>query len=235
MAFAYRASTSAGNASGGALSINKPTGTASGDLLVAVLYLENDTNTWSSVPSGWTLATSQVNTGLFKIWVYYKWAGGSEPSSYSWTPTTNNWRTAVMAAYSGGSGSGSQPDVSGGSQGDGITPSTDQTAPSVTPTADHDLLVFGYGNFSGTDVGSMSGKATNLRISFGGTTIADFLDVSPAAATGTSSPSSGVGTQDYAAVHVGFFLSPGGGGGVTLQERHYPRGANKGIMRGALN
>lgn len=210
MAFAYRSSTSAGNASGGALSINKPTGTASGDLLVAVLYLESDTNTFSSVPAGWQLAGSQANTGLFKIWVYYLWAGGSEPASYSWTPTTNAWRTWTMAAYSGGGGSGTQPDVANGSQGDGVVIATDQTAPSITPSTDHDLLIFSYGNFSGTNVGSTSGKATNLRISFGGTTIADFLDVSPAAATGTSSPSSGVGTQDYAAMHLAFFLSPAG-------------------------
>lgn len=209
MAFTFVNVTSAGNASGGALSINKPAGVVSGDFLVANLYLESDTNTFSSVPSGWQLAGSIANTGAFKNWIYYLWAGGSEPSSYSWTPNTNAWRTYTMAAWSGGSGSGAQPDQANGSQGDAVITSG-QTAPTLTPTADHALLVFAYGNFSGNNPASLNGKATNLRVAFGGVAIGDFLDVTPIAATGTTNPN-GLGNEDYAAEHLLFFLSPSGG------------------------
>lgn len=210
MAYTYRSSTSAGNASGGALSINKPTGTADGDLLIAVLYLESDTNTWTP-PAGWntSAALTQDNTGIFQVQTFWKIASG-EGASWSWTPGSNNWRTGVVAAYSGGSGSGERVDVAGGSQGDGVNPVTNQTAPSVSTTVVDDLLAFCYGNFSGTNVTAMTGTASSLRVSFGGTTIADANRASTGA-TGTSAPSSGPGTEDYAALHVALFLAPGGG------------------------
>jgi hypothetical protein len=231
MAYTYRASSSAGNASGAGVTLNKPTGTADGDLLVVVAYLEADTNTWSSVGSGFSSITTQANTGSFLLQVWWKWAA-SEPASWTWTPTSSNWRTVVCAAYSGGGGSGSVPDVSGGSQGDGINPNTSQTAPSVTTTAANDMLTFAYGNFNGNNVTATTGAATNLRISFGGVTIAD-ATIATASATGTTAPSAGaVATEDYAAIHAALFLSPGGGA-VTLRERQYPRGVERGIMRGA--
>lgn len=215
MPYTYRASTSAGNASGGALTVNKPTGTVDGDLIVVVAYLETDTNTWSSVGSGFTSVITQANTGSFLLQLWYKWAA-SEPASWTWTPTTSNWRSVVCASYSGGSGSGVAPDVSAGAQADTVV-NTSQTAPSVTTTAANDLLIFGYGNFSGNNVTTVAGAATNLRVSFGGTTIADAM-IASASATGTTNPSN-TGTETYAAVHAAFFLSPGGGGGGAVQGR----------------
>lgn len=214
MAYAYRASTSAGNSSGGAVTINKPTGTVDGDLIIVVAYLESDTNTWTA-GSGFNSVTTVVNTGSHKLQMWYKWASG-EGASWTWTPGTNNWRTIVCASYSGGSGSGTAPDITGTAQGDAISPVQNQTAPSVTTTAANDLLVFGYGNFSGTNVTSMTGAATSLRISFGGCTIADANRAS-AGATGTSAPNGGPGSDDYTAIHAAFFLSPAGGAAVTPQ------------------
>lgn len=211
MAYAYVASTSAGNASGGSVVINKPTGTLDGHLAVVGTYLEPDTNGWTP-GSGFTLLASQVNTGLFRLDFWYKWCSG-EPSSWTWTPTSNNWRTIVCASYSGGGGSGNPYDIHGGSQGDSVL-NTSQTAPSVTTTTADDLLVFLYGNYSGTNTTAMGGTASNLRVSFGGLTIAD-VNRASAGATGTSWPSSGVGTEDYAAMHIALLLTPGGG--VTVQ------------------
>jgi len=213
MAYAYVASTSAGNASGGSVVINKPTGTLDGHIAVVGAYLESDTNSWSSIGSGFTLLASQVNTGLFRLDFWYKWCSG-EPSSWTWTPTSNNWRTIVCASYSGGGGSGNPYDIHGGSQGDAVNPNTNQTAPSVTTTTADDLLVFLYGNFSGNNVTSVTGAASNLRISSGGLTIADANRAS-AGATGTTAPNGGPGTEDYAAMHIALLLTPGGG--VTVQ------------------
>lgn len=201
MAYTYRSGSSAGNASGGAVAPGKPTGTADGDLLIARLYLESDTNTFSSVPSGWSLAGSIANTAAFKLWVYWKIASG-EPASWTWTPTTNAWRTAIVDAYSGGV-SPSVDVVGSGGQADAAAIGS-QTAPSVTTVADNDLVAFSYGNFSGSNPASMSGFATNLRTVFGGVTGADATKT-PAGATGTSNPS-GVGSQDYAAIHIAFAI-----------------------------
>lgn len=217
MAYAYRSSNSAGNASGGALAVSNPSGLTDGDLLVAIAYLEDDTNTWSSVPSGWNAGPAIANTGIFKLWSYWKIAS-SEPASWTWTPNTSNWRTIVVAAYTGATGSGtSRVDVSSTAQGDGVTPASNQTAPTVTTTADGDLVVFGYGNFSGTNVSTLTGFSTNMRVSFGGATIGDAVKT-PAGATGTTAPNAGPGTEDYAAMHVAFFLDTGGGGGGLVRR-----------------
>ncbi|MFK5283265.1 hypothetical protein ACI3PL_27205, partial [Lacticaseibacillus paracasei] len=58
MTYTYRAGASAGNSSGAGVSPGKPSGTVDGDLLRAITYLETDTNTWASVPAGWTLGGS---------------------------------------------------------------------------------------------------------------------------------------------------------------------------------
>jgi hypothetical protein len=207
MAYTYRSNSSQGNGSGGALTVSKPAGTADGDLIVVVGYLESDTNTWTSVGSGFTEVKNIDNTGLFDLRMWYKWASG-EPASWTWTPNTSAWRTVVVASYSGGSGSGSQPDVSSSAQGDAQLVAN-QTAPSVTTTANDDLLTYGYGNFTGTNMTTASGAATNVRISFGGATITD-ANIATPSATGTTAPNAGPGTEDYAAVHVALFLSPGG-------------------------
>lgn len=215
MAYTYRANSSAGGASGAGLAITKPTGTVDGDLILVLAYLETDTNTWASVGSGFnTSAALTINqTGLFKLQAWWKIAA-SEPASWTWMPTTTNWRIAVCASYSGGSGSGERVDVTASAQADAVAIGS-QTAPSVTTTASDDLLAFFYANFNGNVVSAMTGAATNVRISFLGVTIADSTIASPSA-TGTSRPSAGPGTEDYAAIHAAFFLSPGGAAAASL-------------------
>ncbi len=201
MAYTFRAGASAGNSSGGDVSPSKPAGTADGDLLIARAYLEADTNTWATVPSGWSLAGSIANTGGFTLWVYWKVAS-SEPASWTWTPTTNNWRTITVDAYSGGVTPA--VDVVGtGGQADGVLPAS-QTAPSVTTIDDNDLVAFSFGDFSGTNPTSIGGFATNLRTTFGGVAGGDATKT-PAGATGTSN-AGGTGTEDYAAIHIAFAI-----------------------------
>ena len=213
MAYTYRASSSAGNASGGALTITKPTGTANGDLIIVVAYLESGSNSWASVGAGFTRVTETPEAGTeFTIQMWYKWAS-SEPSSWTWTPTTTGvWRAAVCAAYSGGSGSGDPLDVHASAAGLAKLTAA-QTAPSVTTTAANDLLIFGYGNFSGTDESGFTGAATTQRVTLGGCTIVDST-IATASATGTTHPSS-AGTEDYAAIHAAFLIT-GAGGGTSI-------------------
>lgn len=203
MALAFRTGSfvSAGNSSGGDLTLSKPTGTASGDRIVIGVYFEPDTCTITLSDGPWESVTI-ANTGAFKIQYFTKIAGGSEPASYTISNDTpgNQWRSAGGAAYSGGTGSGTLIDVSSTTQADGVV-SGGQTVPSVTPTGTNRMIIFGYGNFSGTDATATTGFCTNLRGSLGGTLIADALQAT-ATATGTSRPSAGIGTEDYAALHM---------------------------------
>lgn len=73
------------NASGlGSLPITKPTGTASGDLLLGVMSVSNGAGgaTWTG-DTGWTEAIDQGAEPSLRV--AYKTAGGSEGASYSFT------------------------------------------------------------------------------------------------------------------------------------------------------
>jgi hypothetical protein len=211
MTLAYRAASfqQAGNASSSSIAINKPAGGASGDIFVTAIYLETDTNTITGVPTGWTLLGSITNTGSFTMRLYALRAGGSEPATYTWTFNAAGWNTLTTVAYSGGTGTGTLLDLAAGSQADAVI-ITAQTAPSITTTGTARMVVFAYGNFSGTNVTTMTGFCTNLRGSFGGCTIADAVQAT-AAATGTSRPSAGPGGDTYAALHAAIISDTGGG------------------------
>jgi hypothetical protein len=228
MALAFRAGSfvSAGNASGGNLTLNKPTGTVDGDIIVVAVYFESGACT-ISITGGFSSAFQLANTGAFNFQVFYKRASG-EPASYTISNDEggNQWRSAAGVAYSGGTGSGTLLDLANGSQADGAL-NTAQTAPSITTTGTNRMLVFGYGNFSGTNMTAAAGAATNLRGSLGGTAIVDALRAS-AGATGTSNPSSGVGTDDYVGIHAAI-ISDTAAGKVTKNTRSHPLGVNLGM------
>lgn len=231
MALAYRAASfvSAGNASGGDLTLTKPTGTVDGDIVVIGVYFEPDTTTITVSPGTWE-SVAIANTGTFKIQYFLKVAA-SEPASYTIANSTsgNQWRAAVGAAYSGGTGSGTRIDVSGTAQADGVVVSTNQTAPSVTTTGADRMLIFGYGNFNGNNPPGLTGAASNNRGALGSVTIGDALRAS-SGATGTTAPT-GLGTEDYAALHVAIISDLGastftlsGGGTVPV-----PSGSGTGL------
>lgn len=204
MAYTFNAATSQGNASGGALTVDAPAGTVNGHLLIAVSYLETDTNTWASVGSGFVEAAGQDNTGVTDIRIWWKIAN-SEPASWTWTPTTNNWRSVVVAGYAGATGTGStRVDQTNTAQADAAL---FFDAPSVTTTAASDLLVAFCGDFAGVVFSYTSGPASAERVDFGGTTIYDALNQAQGA-TGATRISAG--TTDYAGGHVAFFLDTGG-------------------------
>lgn len=73
---------SAETVTGGSVTVNKPTGTTSGDLLIAVMSAGSNNQTWTG-DTGWTEA---ADSGLLPdLRVAYKVAGGSEPSTYTFT------------------------------------------------------------------------------------------------------------------------------------------------------
>ena len=86
---AFRAAASKGAASG-SLVINKPTGTASGDVMVASISVRPNTATITA-PSGWTLVrrTDNANTNPNSLATYYRTAGSSEPTTYTWSFSTD--------------------------------------------------------------------------------------------------------------------------------------------------
>ena len=84
--------------------VTKPSGTTSGDILVAAVA-KSTTASPSGVPSGWALVTSdtsiKTNVPFFNViqngcGFYWKEAGGSEPADYTWTSTSSEWAITIL-------------------------------------------------------------------------------------------------------------------------------------------
>src|SRR2546427_5138731 len=138
------------------LTIGKPTGVVSGDLLVAAISVRSAN---PSTPSGWTLVwcgNSGSSTGgstcpassTVSLAVYWKVAGTSEPSTYSGWTTTQKAAGVITAYYNVNT---STPiNVQNGT---GYTTSvTSLSSPSITTATANTMLVASFGAADGADI-----------------------------------------------------------------------------------
>ncbi|MCH9034472.1 MAG: hypothetical protein IID42_08210, partial [Planctomycetes bacterium] len=127
------------------LDIAKPTGTVENDLLIAVISNEKGT---IDTPAGWTVIATALdgNRNQSRTTVFYKVAGPSEPSLYTFTSTNNKKASGAILRYSGIDPS-SPIDVSAFATGSSINP----TAPDVTTTVDSTRVVRLFGARKGPD------------------------------------------------------------------------------------
>lgn len=79
--------------------ISKPSGTTQNDIMFAILQ-RGDVNNPTTVPSGWTAIGTNNATRFWGL--YYKVAGSSEPTSYTWEWTANSRSRGVIVTYRGG-------------------------------------------------------------------------------------------------------------------------------------
>jgi hypothetical protein len=96
----YRSASSASSVPITAISIAKPAGTTTDDVLVAMITVRGAPII--SAPSGWTLIRSDTSGTVIHQALYRKVAGGSEPASYSFTFDREIAASVgIIAAYSG--------------------------------------------------------------------------------------------------------------------------------------
>src|SRR2546426_7243773 len=138
------------------LTIGKPAGVVSGDLLVAAISVRSAN---PSTPSGWTLVwcgNSGSSTGgttcpassTVSLAVYWKVAGTSEPSTYSGWTTTQKAAGVITAYYNVNT---STPiDVQNGT---GYTSRvTSPSTPSITTARADTMLAAAFGAADGADI-----------------------------------------------------------------------------------
>lgn len=83
------------------VAVNKPTGTTSGDILVAVMMASNASGiTWTGDTS-WTEIYDEGDSARPSLRVAYLVAGGSEPSSYTFTASTATGLLAQIMCFRG--------------------------------------------------------------------------------------------------------------------------------------
>lgn len=157
-------------ATGGATSIacDKPVGTLEGDLLLAVVSARDNTASQSlTSPSGWT-EIDQVVFGSIISGVWYKIAGVSEPSSYTWTILDIGGQSEFASiAISRISGTDGTTPINVWSKDTNAT----NTCPSITTTVDNCLLLTlltNNGGGSGRDFDPPSGYTEQWAIDSAG-------------------------------------------------------------------
>jgi Calcineurin-like phosphoesterase len=119
------------------LVLPKPAGTAPGNLLLAELSVRGKPTV--TAPAGWTLLRSDVDgCCTTKQSIYWKFAGGNEPTSYSFVFSAAKSAAGGVLAYAGVNAT-NPIDAHAGR----VNPaSTSITAPSLTTSASGAMLVF---------------------------------------------------------------------------------------------
>lgn len=128
----HRAAEQATSGASGAssLTITKPTGTVTDDVLIASLIVNSSTVTITP-PAGWTQVATINNGTDNRTVVYHRAAGTSEPASYAFGFSFNVKSAAIISAYSGVD-TANPIDVT--ATGTNVL-QTDQIAPTATTTA----------------------------------------------------------------------------------------------------
>lgn len=205
MAIAYRSGSTAGGGSGTNLTINKPTGTVDGDILICSFYQEIGA-TAVTPPEGWTEVATQANNNA-NAWVgsFYKRAA-SEPASWTWTHNST-WRIGAVACFSGALETGTAYEAAAGNTGAFTT----ITVNSITTTVDAAMRAVAMANYTGDNpTGSSTGMTPGPQL--------DGCNVwyeaqATAGASGTESfDRSAGGGGDWAVVHLALKPATGGGG-----------------------
>jgi Domain of unknown function (DUF1929)/Bacterial Ig domain/Kelch motif len=205
----FRAASAAANGTGTSLVVPKPTGTATGDVLLASVAVRGVPAI--AAPAGWSLVRTDPRGTILKQAVYVKVAGATEPASYMWTFSVSKPAAGGISAFAGVD-TASPVNASGGQAN---LSAAAVTAPSVTTTAANTMLValYGYAPLAGLtppagmterwEIGSAPGT-TNPVVSEAATALQ-----AAAGATGTRTA-----TASKAVNSVGQLvaLRPGGGG-----------------------
>lgn len=133
------AAATAGAADTTSLTIAKPTGTLESDVMVAVISLSSSQTI--TTPAGWTLILTGTNGTAVQVSTYYKVAGPSEPSNYTFSWAASTQAAGGMLSYDGVH-TVSVVDVTGSNAtGSG----TSVTATSITTINRGDMLFDAYG------------------------------------------------------------------------------------------
>lgn len=140
------------------ININLPVGTAEGDLLIATVVTDGETNASLAAPSGWTLLHREASSDDVSLGVWWKLATASEPANYDFTWSGSQEAFGTIMRFSGQAIS-NPIHVSNVSTGSSSSPAT----PDITTSADN-CLILRIGGFDDDDITigdtGMSGHST---------------------------------------------------------------------------
>ena len=128
-------------ATAGSVTLNKPSGAVTGDLLIASITYDDGAGvrTITSPPAGWNQVHVE-NNNQANIYVYEKICGASEPASWTWTLSGNADVSGIAFKITGHAGIGYIGSVSGGG-GQVTNDDSPSWTPGITPTYANSLLL----------------------------------------------------------------------------------------------
>lgn len=182
MAVAHRATTTAGDSSGTTLTVTRPAGAATDDILILRLYVENDLTLSPSIsPGTWTLVVSNEQTSgtvlNFETFVYRaRVAADTGNFTVSWGGA-NVWRAGICSAYSGAYLTGSPEDATA-STNKSTSPNRNVVATGITTATDNSMLVAMASHETGL---GHTWSGLNERADFGGQSLADVIQATAGA------------------------------------------------------
>ncbi|HET7168477.1 MAG TPA: Ig-like domain-containing protein, partial [Candidatus Limnocylindrales bacterium] len=182
----FRSASSADNATATSLVIPAPAGAVSGDVLVAAVSVRGGPTI--TPPAGWTLVRQDINASTMRQALFVHVAGGSEPSSYTFTLSNAQSAAGGIVAYSGVDPA-NPVDVHGGQVN---AASTSITAPSVTTTGPDRVLVAFFGTPALTSMTPPSGMTERYDEAVPST---NTYKVTSAAADGGAASAGATGTR----------------------------------------
>lgn len=140
MPMAYASQASATPSSGTAITITKPAGTVSGDVLVAMVEVRLVGGAPTvTPPAGWTLVGTALLGSNNRVGVWTRVAGGSEPANYTWTASASvNGSAGLILRYVPQTPTQAPGVVDAVAMGSVSSPAS---APSVNATGDNDTLI----------------------------------------------------------------------------------------------
>jgi hypothetical protein len=166
--------------------INKPSNVSQNDILVADVVVNGGDAATITAPSGWTLIRRTDNDTNTAMASYYKVAGSSEPSSYTWSIDSQTRAEGGITRYSGVDMS-NPVDTSAGNFGRGTTATTSAITTASNNEGVIALYGFDVGN-SGNYFSAPSGMTEKYDVSnspLGPSTAADDALQTSAGSTGS--------------------------------------------------
>lgn len=133
-------SSASDNANATTVTVAKPSGTASGDLLVAIWGIRASKSSANlTLPSGFSETVIEGGQNP-TLQISYKVAGGSEPANYTFTSNTSANQGCILARFSGVDTSSPSDATGSANTGSGQT----ATASGVTTGTNGAVLIAGY-------------------------------------------------------------------------------------------
>ena len=195
MAITFRAAGTVGTAATTSVSLSQPTGTTTGDLLLAFV-IDHATSGSGAAPTGWTSQGGAAGTGgRFQVFSAIVGSGGLTGTSWSFTRLTSPVEGCITGWFNTDLNVPMDVTVSGRVNASGTTGTT-----SITPVSANNMVVGGFAALAANStltspttatLGSLSNSAVNSSYSTFSTLSVAYVPQAVAGSTGASSVTMG--------------------------------------------